>query len=164
MARSKKQKTPKLGYASKNAIGENNQVRTPSNFPTNNQHQISWQIGSFDRAGPWGDCSLKEISLLQLIEEKISPLESMSWNEILLPAGGRSQGTNNHMVKVSGLSKRAIDRLRAIQLDDLDELFSLRLQGKQRIYGIRRGSHLKILWLDLAHGSTDDCVYPTKKR
>lgn len=70
----------------------------------------------------------------------------MTWAEILAATGGRTCGNNSHLVPLSDLKKEAVDRLRELQQDDIDELFSLRLSGKERIYGIPDGRVLQILW------------------
>jgi hypothetical protein len=75
----------------------------------------------------------------------------MTWQEILSATGGRSHGNNSHNISVSELIKEARDRLAEINLDDVDELFSLRLEGKIRIWGMLDNDVLKILWYDPKH-------------
>lgn len=70
--------------------------------------------------------------------------ESMKWAEI-------EQGTGSHFVKKGSLIKKANDRLGQIKQDDVDELFSLRVSGKKRIWGIRDESVLRIIWWDPSH-------------
>ena len=55
------------------------------------------------------------------IRTKLSNFETMTWGEIF--------GRNNHPIQVESICNEARDRLRDIGLDDLDELFSLRLGG-----------------------------------
>jgi hypothetical protein len=42
-------------------------------------------------------------------------------------------------------------RLVAIAQDDIDDLFSLHLGGKPRVWGVRDGSVLRLLWWDPEH-------------
>ncbi|RKZ46349.1 MAG: hypothetical protein DRR00_24365, partial [Candidatus Parabeggiatoa sp. nov. 3] len=52
-----------------------------------------------------------------------------------------------------------LKRLAEIHQDDIDELFSLRLSGKERLWGILDNHILKILWWDANHD-----VWPSKKK
>jgi hypothetical protein len=70
-------------------------------------------------------------------------LETMTWQAI--------GETGSHFIDVSGLSKSARDRLLAIQQDDVDQLYSLRVTGRRRIFGIRDGGTFRVLWWDPEH-------------
>ena len=76
----------------------------------------------------------------------------MTWGEIL--ADG-----NNHLMAISNLTKDAQDRLEEIGQLDIDQLVSLRVAGKPRVWGILEHSTLKILWWDPEH-----LVCPSLKR
>ena len=65
----------------------------------------------------------------------------------------------NHTVSTSNLSKLARDRLTQMNLDDLDEITSLRLSSTERIWGILNQGILELLWWDPNHQ-----VYPTNKK
>ena len=77
--------------------------------------------------------------------------ETMLWNDIL--------GRNNHAVLVSQISREAQVRLEDLKLDDNESLISLRLTGTQRIWGIRIGNILQLLWWDPNHE-----VCPSEKK
>lgn len=83
----------------------------------------------------------------------------MTWAEITRGTGGKSRGNNNHFVPVAKLAKEAKVRLREIRQEDVSDLFSLHIDGKTRIYGIRDGRALKLLWYD-----PDHTVYPMTKK
>ena len=51
------------------------------------------------------------------------------------------------------------DALKRLKIDDIDSLFSLRLDGTLRIFGIRKQNYLQILWVDQNHE-----VCPSKKK
>lgn len=72
----------------------------------------------------------------------------MTWAEI---DSHRSCG----FMPVSELSKDAREYLVETQRDDVDQLYKLRLDKRARIWGIRRGDKLRILWWD-----PDHTVYP----
>lgn len=88
------------------------------------------------------------------IRQKLANFESMTWGEILVK--GKQ---NNHLVPVNEIIRPAQERLREIDQDDVDELVSLRLAGRARVWGILEGSVLKVLWWDPEHQ-----VYPVDKR
>lgn len=89
---------------------------------------------------------------------KLASFESMTWKEIFSAAGARRKGNNNHPIPVDELVIEAQERLRILKLNP-DELISLRVGGPKRIYGIRYGSDLQILWYTDNH----DIVLSTKR-
>ena len=84
---------------------------------------------------------------------KLRMFESMTWQEILSASGAKKKGRGNHhhSVAVEKLSKDAQKRLKEIKLDDVESLFSLRLTGRKRLYGIRDGRVFKFIWYDREH-------------
>lgn len=75
----------------------------------------------------------------------IKNTELRTWSDI-----ERSQD-RDHPIECYRLEKFAQDRLTRLQLDDNDELWSIRFNGRCRLWGIREGSLLQILWLDPQH-------------
>lgn len=57
----------------------------------------------------------------------------------------------NHHIKISDLCKSAQDRLAELRYRDIDELFSLHLTSKNRVWGILRQGVLSLLWWDPEH-------------
>lgn len=82
----------------------------------------------------------------------LSGLEPRTWGDILV--AGKKQ---NHSVDVNTLNKVARDRLDAICIE-AESLISLRISGKQRLYGYMTGAAFNILWYDDDHGDNDTCV------
>ena len=86
---------------------------------------------------------------------QLKSFEGMTWFDIEKTSGGRVKGTNNHFVKISELSKEARQEIRNLKYidDKICSLFSLRLSGKTRMYGIREETTglFKIIWLDFNH-------------
>lgn len=70
----------------------------------------------------------------------------MTWDDIFVKAR-----KHHHSVEVGKLSKKARDRLIEIRKDDLDELYSLRLGGTERIWGILDRGVFILLWWDPNH-------------
>jgi hypothetical protein len=128
-------KNPKFG-----GVPENSHTQYPC-----------WQLGRMDFGGPWSWHGISAKAAAIEIHSKLRNFESMTWAEILKAAGGRSNGNNSHNVPIENLDKSARDRLEELGQGDIDELFSLRLAGKERVWGIKIGSLVKILWYDPKH-------------
>lgn len=92
------------------------------------------------------------------IYPKLRHFEENTWLKIEKEQYGRKGKTKHHSVNISDINPKAQKRLKELKMDDIDELFSLRLTGRIRIWGIRKFSYLKILWFDLEHE-----IYPVSK-
>ncbi|MCP4214875.1 MAG: hypothetical protein GY765_09470 [bacterium] len=79
-------------------------------------------------------------------------LESMTWGEI-------ERKDQSHLIPVAGICSEARKRLDEIKLDDRDILYSLRLTGSERLWGIRDYDSFYLLWWDPNHS-----VYPVSKK
>ncbi|MHB1313947.1 MAG: hypothetical protein ACYCX2_00505 [Christensenellales bacterium] len=86
---------------------------------------------------------------------RLQSFERQTWGEIVGPK------KDNHFVKVCNLNKCAKDRLKELNINE-DELLSLRIEGKIRIYGLRPKATLFILWYDDNHGDNNTCVYRSR--
>ena len=149
MVRSKQKGKPATPHVKINPSTEV-QVRNEFKPRSTATHKLSWQLGAFDWTGPWCGSHVDRSSLLELIASKIKAFESMTWGEL--------KDDHHHYIEVSKLNKVAEDRLSEIKQDDVDQIFSLRLNGTHRLYGIRAGAALKVLWYDVGHGDNGDCV------
>lgn len=85
-----------------------------------------------------------------VIFEKLQNFERMTWDEILKASGGRSSGNNNHYIEIDKLNKEARKRLEELRIYT-DEVFSLRLTGTLRLFGLLESGIFKILWRDDNH-------------
>jgi hypothetical protein len=113
--------------------------------PNFNQLKPAWRVSLLEMRDPFGWHEVSREKLAE-IREKLSNFESMTWNEILIVAK-----KFHHTVQVIELDRRAQDRLKEINQDDIDEIVSLRLSNKERVWGIRENEVLKILWWDPNH-------------
>lgn len=93
---------------------------------------------------------LSENIFSSTIWPKLRDYESMEWGIIERAQHGKQGKSKNHFVNVKDLSKDARDRLSVLGVNE-DQLYSLRLDGLSRIYGIREVNVLEILWIDLSH-------------
>ena len=89
----------------------------------------AWRISKMEVVDPFGWHNLNA-NELQFVREKLKEFESMTWSQILVVAKKQ-----NHSVSIDDLIKEAQKRLTEINLDDLDQLYSLHLSGKKRVWG-----------------------------
>lgn len=80
------------------------------------------------------------------IRKKLANFESMTMNEIFVIAKDR-----NHAVSIDKLCGPAQQRLKDLKLDDIEQLYSLRLSGAERVWSIRELNALILLWWDPNH-------------
>lgn len=100
---------------------------------------------------PYGWRSVTAEQLLK-IHTRLKEFERLTWGEILTPRQGRPI---HHRHPVNQIADEAREQLRRKKLDDTEDLVSLRLEGRARIWGVLQGSVLLILWWD-----PDHLVYP----
>jgi hypothetical protein len=105
----------------------------------------NWRISQIELTDPYG-WHILDAKTVMYIKEKLSSFETMTWREILLDSKKQ-----NHSVSINVLSPNAKRRLVEIGQDDIDELISLRLSGKERIWGILDRGTLNLLWWDPEH-------------
>lgn len=121
--------------------------KTPTSTVSVSSHMArpTWRFSLLDIDGPFGTGkeSLAKINLAEVIWPKLRDFESMTWKEIV--------GNGSHKVAVSDLAVAARKKLTKLNMDDIEELFSLRLMGKQRIWGILDNNAFRILWWDPDH-------------
>jgi hypothetical protein len=102
----------------------------------------SWLMGKLDTDGPWCWTKMTAADALA-VAVRLRHLESMKWLEI--------EGPKHHAVGVGDLCGDAQRRLEEIHLDDTDSIFSFRLDARKRIWGIRLGAQVYLLWWDPEH-------------
>lgn len=107
----------------------------------------SWVFGQIDYDGPFGwSTIINNPSEFKDVLAYLSSIETMKWKEILLDSSSQ-----NHKIKLYKLSKDAQKRLERINVNDIDDLISLRVTGKKRIFGIMNSGKLNLLWYDPEH-------------
>lgn len=106
----------------------------------------------FDVQGPFGFEPLNTTDATVLVR-KLASLESMTWGEIF------KAKKRNHPNSTEHFAPEARKRLRQIELDDFEQLHSLRLGGTARIYGVWREGAFYVIWWDPEHR-----VYPVAKK
>lgn len=125
--------------------------KQPRALPVTGDGLIAWRLGMIDFDGPW--CWTKlTADLKKEVYRKLAQYERRSWKEL--------NNRNDKAISVANLPVKARTRLQELELDDSDgALWELHLTGEQRVWGIRRGDIMHLLWWDPDHK-----VYPTKKK
>lgn len=110
-----------------------------------------WDTSCVDCEGAW---SWTEVDP-RLWWDHICPARenfcSMKWGEIT--------GNGNHPIDVDNIIPAAQRRLEEIGQGDTDVLYSLRIGGRRRIWGIRELNTFRVLWWDPNHE-----IYPVNLR
>jgi hypothetical protein len=112
--------------------------------PNGQSMKFCWRVSDIDWEGQWGWSRATCQELLFDVIPKLHELASMRWGQIDGPTG-------SHFVEVSVLSPDAQRRLTEIDKDEQARLFSLRITGTIRIWGIRDIAILRVLWWDPNH-------------
>lgn len=146
-------KKPKIAQT---ANPKDREVRIAQDPESNRDKYPAWQVGMIDIDGTWGWKNVQGLYWWDTIQDKLKNFETMTWQEIYDANGGRQHGNNNHEIPIDKLSKSARIRLKYLGYTDIDTLFSLRLSGTERVWGLLVGNVLKIIWYDASHE-----VYPT---
>ena len=95
--------------------------------------------------------ALSKSFFAEKIYPKLVAFEGKTWEDIERETYGKENKTKHHFVKIDKFIKEARDRIGQMRLKDTDELFSLRLDGKTRIYGRRHLNYMEIIWVDPEH-------------
>jgi len=104
---------------------------------------IAWRFNAADKNGPFAWSKLDNPEEYKRVIERLTDFETM--NERDLENGGC------HAISLENLSDEAQKRLRDIQIDDIDELYSFRIRGKPRVFGVHRETYMRVLWYDPDH-------------
>jgi len=113
------------------------------------QYSPVWRFDFIDLQGPWGWLNVESKDKIQDILEKLQNFEKLTWEEI------KKNKKCNHEISIEQISKKARDRLIEIKKDDLEEIFSLRLSGKNRVFGVLEDGIFYIIWWDPNHKVCD---------
>lgn len=106
----------------------------------------AWRVAHVQMVSPFGWHEVGADTLTD-IRTHLASFESMTWKEILVDSKKQ-----NHAVKLyrlCGQAQRALENI--FVTIDFDEMVSLRVGGKERVWGILEGHTLKLVWWDPDH-------------
>jgi hypothetical protein len=103
---------------------------------------ISWRFSRTDLAGPF-KCNDLSFGEFQQLWQRLKAFESKNLAEII--------DTGSHPIPIPDFSKEARDRLMEIGLDDLEELWSFRIDSTCRLYCFKEDNIFALLWWDTKH-------------
>jgi len=115
----------------------------------------SWKFDRCDKIHPRWSLYHKGKFDTDLLK-KLGVFEGLSWRDIERQTHDNNK-SSSHFVKVNNLNKEAQSCLEDFRIFD-DELFSLRITNKERIYGLLNNGIFNIIWYDKHHE-----IYPTSK-
>lgn len=120
--------------------------------------RMSWSKVRHDSEGQWSwgvARACKEQVWTDSVESKLTEWAKKTWREI------RSEATNNrpkhHEYEVAIICQEAFDRLAVLKLDDQDNIFRFRLDGRKRLYGFIFDAVFNTVWYDPTHQ-----IYPVE--
>jgi hypothetical protein len=120
--------------------------KVPSSIEVTSYHRLrpSWRVANMEMVDPFGWHRM-DGSILLYVRERLSHFESMTWEEILV----RSK-KQNHSIEITALCTEAQRRLEEKGLL-LDKVVSLRLSGRERVFGYLENGVLVLLFWDPLH-------------
>lgn len=117
--------------------------KRPTSLTPNVEGPLAWRFSACDRNGPWAWTSLEPAEKHKEVIERFHEFETKNPGEI--------RQTGSHSIQLSELIPEALQRLREIKQDDVDELMSFRINGRNRVWCIQDQSVMKVLWWDPDH-------------
>ncbi len=83
---------------------------------------------------------------------KLKNFQQMQWKDLA------ANQENHHSVPIYKIRKDAQKVACDLKIDDYEDIWSLRLTGTQRLWGIKEGQYFMAIWWDPDHQ-----IYPPKK-
>jgi hypothetical protein len=141
---------------------ESGRIKTGGDPDSFDAQTIAWQFHRLDYPhSDWGWEKLKAVDWKGILRH-LRDFEGLTWANIQSQSGGRRHGSNSHSLEISELSKGAQQRLLELGLDEYDSVFSLRINNTLRLYGLRDGRVLQLVWHDPHHGGKRGACPTTK--
>ena len=129
-------------------IGVNpSQTKTPKLTTTFEREDdtIIFSFQWFDSINKWCKNDLpKEHDVWEIIE-KLKGFEQKKWKHLA------ANQDRDHSVPFHKLIPAAQAAAIKKQIDDQDEIWSIRLTGMQRVWGVKHGRHFMVIWWDPHH-------------
>lgn len=113
--------------------------------------KMIWIFDSVDVNGLFSFTTERDDFNAKYLFDTLLKYSKMTWAELRRQTHDNGKSTH-HFLEPDGLSKEAMERIRALHLEeDLDCIFSVRLNNMLRIIGLRRDAHFVVKWYDPDH-------------
>lgn len=128
---------------------------TALNIPDDGNQVVKWCFELFDREFCIRKDNRRHIQTesFQDVGHCLKPYSKRTWGDIT------KDFQRDHEISVEKITPAAQRRLEKLQLSDYTKLWSFRLTGLWRIWGIRNRNIFRVLWWDPEHQ-----IYPTDKQ
>lgn len=142
-----------MGKKNKRVISSQNAIK--GKVPCNTENPDSWlskrPSWRFEKVDKGFDWNLFSANNLSEILEKLVDFERMTWGDVLKKTHDNGK-SSNHFISPDKMIKKAQDRLNQLNLNEFSEnIFSLRLNNINRLFGILTDGIFYILWYDNDH-------------
>jgi hypothetical protein len=121
---------------------------------TENCKQI-WIFDSVDRDGDFRFTVDHIGNKCKDVLDKVIHYSALTWAEIKKETHGSKGKSKHHFLTRGGLdrlSEEARERIERLKLEeDVDNIFSMRFDGKTRVIGLRKDQHFVVKWFDPEH-------------
>jgi len=125
---------------------------------TNNSKQV-WIFDQVDNDGHFRFDPNRNDMKCNDVLDKIIQYSKKKWSEIMNEIHGYHGNSKHHFLNYDALSDKAKERIKSLNLnEEIDSVFSMRLDGETRVIGLRQGQSFVVKWFDPKH---EFC--PTKK-
>ena len=111
-----------------------------------------WIFDSVDRDGEFCFDPNRDDMNHKDILDKIVQYSARTWRDIKMETYGDDNKTKHHNLSYDHLSESARERIARLHLDDdVDAIFSMRLDNRTRIIGLRNSHFFVVKWFDPKH-------------
>lgn len=140
-------------FNSKKTVKRQTEILKTTTAPRNptNSKKMVWIFDSVDKAGMFNFDPLRDDMDSKKILTKVIEYSDRTWQEVMSETHDRSK-SKNHFLDYDGICSEAQQRIRSLHLEeDIDCLFSLRIENKIRIIGFRKEERFIVKWYDPEH-------------
>lgn len=135
-----------MGSKKKETIRPKVNQEKVTRIPKQRDSSVRYSFRIFDRHIQFPNTDkMDNNDCVKTVMDTLRSYESMTWNEVL------QDGQYNHFVDKKDLEQFAQDRLTDLQMDDFDSIFRFRINGAQRLWGIKEIDIFYPIWWDPHH-------------
>lgn len=135
----------------KKTNGRGKQIVEPHLYNSDSK-KVAWCFDMVDKNGAFRFAPERPDFDCKKVIEKLLSFSSMTWAD--LKRSTHDQGkSKHHFLSLDALSHEAMERIKALNLgeEDQDRIFSLALENKLRLIGVRENEKFHVIWYDPKH-------------